>query len=129
MDALVRTRVLRTLGQEIGHAHARQFARRYLEMLDRRLVHLSRALERADAERALTVSLGLATASAMVGAGALSEQAGAIVPALRAGDVAPARAALPQIRMLAVGTAEALAAELRAPRERVAPRTLGHARA
>lgn len=68
---------LRVLGEELGDADVLcTFLRRYLEMLDRRIERLERALSVEDRDSWMDAALSLRTSSAMAGAQALSEQVG-----------------------------------------------------
>lgn len=110
---------LRALGDELGDAEVLcGFLRRYLEMLDRRIERLERALSAADHENWMDAALSLRSSSAMAGARALSEQVAALQDHFgsSASDSAPRRCAaeaMACLRRIAAETARQLRIFLR----------------
>lgn len=135
MSVVLSRGTLSDLSEDLGAAAVCSFVRRYLDLLDGRVRDLTAALTGADVEAAEVVALSLHSASAMIGAQALTDVARALATQLRAGALATARLALGEVTALAAATAQALAAFLAPPataavsaRARAGSRCLGRSR-
>ena len=95
---LVDPAALQELGAQLDNpVVARDFARDYARMWDRRYRSLAAALDRGDQAGSLDAVLSLKISSAMVGGIRLARLAGEVEDAIRCGDMERARSLLPEV--------------------------------